>query len=43
MTDKDPSVIIRFISRDVDVSDFLIRPVVHEGIWYFSLKQKMSV
>ena len=38
MIDNDPSKSIRFIARDMGVSEFLIRQVVHVDIQYFSYK-----
>ena len=40
MTDNDPSKTIRYIARDMRVSEFLIRLVVHEDIHYFSYKMR---
>ena len=40
MTDNDSSKSIRFVSRDTGVSEFIIRQVVHEDIWYFSYKMR---
>ena len=33
--DNDPSKSLRFIGRDMITSEFLIRQVVHEDIYYF--------
>ena len=38
--DNDPSKSIRYIARDMRVSKFLIRQVVHKDIWYFSHTEK---
>ena len=36
MIDKDPSKSIRSITRDMGVSEFLIRHLAHEDTHYFS-------
>ena len=40
MIDKDPRQFIKSISRDMEVSEFIIRQVVHEDICYFSNKMR---
>ena len=40
MTVNNSSKSIRFIGRDMRVSEFLIRQLAHENIWYFSYKMR---
>ena len=40
MIDNDPSKSIRFIVRDMEVSEFLIRQVVYEYIQYFLYRMR---
>ena len=40
MIDNDPSKPIRSIARNMEISEFLIRQVVHEDVWYFSYKMR---
>ena len=42
MINNDPNMSIRSIARDMNVSEFLIRLVVHEGIQYFLYKMRSS-
>ena len=42
MIDNDPRKSNRSITRDLGVSEFLIRQVVHEEIRYFSYKLRKS-
>ena len=40
MIDNNPNGSVRSIARDMGVSEFLIRQVVHEDICYFSYKMR---
>ena len=42
MIETNPSTSIRFITRDMEVSELLIRQVVHQGILYFSCKMRQG-
>ena len=39
---NDPSKSIKSIARNIRISEFLIKQVVHEDIQYFSYKMKKS-
>ena len=43
MIDNNPSKLISSIVRNMGVSEFLIRQVVHEDIWYFSYKMRKGI
>ena len=40
MINNDPSLSINSIARDIGMSEFLIRQVVHDNILYFSYKMR---
>ena len=42
MIDINSCKSIRFIAKDMKMSQFLFRQVMHEDIWYFSYKKRKS-
>ena len=41
--ENDPSKLIRSIFRNMEVSEFLMRPLVNENIQYFSYKMENRI